>query len=192
VILVAYGVVGARSAAAAPPVGDPQGLALWARVNAAYTGVAGAEIVSRAGSLAVRFAVVLRAGRIQAARVEVPEPGGMDLIVGRVGSGTLARDAGSSCWRLLPSSDPRAIGELGRKFLNSPGMRIGRPRRTAAGWTLPVVARDGSNRTDFVFTIESRSLMVSSFTATNTGVRFGGSVRALATAPSIPTTTPRC
>jgi hypothetical protein len=148
-----------------PPVqtGDRQGIALWARVSAAYRTVPGASVVVRSGPLTVRFDDALRGEVVDGIAARATLEGRTTYLVGHVGSATFTKDPGRRCWRHVAASDPQAVVEA------SP---------------------DG--RASVMFSIDRRTLMVRSFTTRAGNIRGTGEVRALPAAPRIPAAVPRC
>jgi hypothetical protein len=172
----------------APPTGDAGGLALLARVHRAYVGVPAVEVSGRVGSLSFRITLVLGSAIGIAEQFVGREPSGTTMLVAMRGP-TFAREPGSSCWRRLPASAPQSFGNIGLHFPDQPGMTVKAPRRTSAGWLLPVVI-DGGPAT---FAIDGKSMLIRSITITaQQGSRIVEQVGALRSVPRLLVPEPRC
>src|SRR5438067_545868 len=123
-------VVVAAAAGAAPPTGDPKGLALLARVQRAYRAVPAIGIALRLGTTNFDLKLVLRSGVGLAEQIVVQTPSGTTTLVARRGGPTWAREPGKSCWQRLPASDSQSIDDLGLPFPSQPRMRVKAPQST--------------------------------------------------------------
>src|SRR5262245_376829 len=83
---------------AAPPSGNPKGLALLEKIHRAYRHVPGVVLSNKGAHSSTTL--VLRAGKTLAQQTVITTPSGQTTTyVGRVGGGAFVRDAGSTCWR---------------------------------------------------------------------------------------------
>jgi len=181
---------GAAVAAAAPPTGDPKGLALLDRVHGAYRSVPAVSIQLKLGTSTFVASVVLDSGVDVAERLVIRTPSGTTTSVARRGGPTFVRDAGKTCWRRLAASDPKALDDLGLRFPGHRGIRVGAPSSTATTWRLRFVSEGG--RPAF-YLIEKKSLRVRSITFTENGrSAYVEHVRTLGAAPAIPSASPVC
>jgi hypothetical protein len=169
------------------PSGDAAGLALLARVHHAYLHVPAVTLSGRSGSLSFRFTLVLRSGIGVAEQFVGREPNGTTMLVAH-GSPTFVRDPGTSCWRPLAASSPQTFANIGLPFPDQTPMRVRAPRRTPAGWALPVVAAGDAG----TFAIDGRSLLVRSFTLDSQGAAVVEKATALHSTPKLPDPRPRC
>jgi hypothetical protein len=172
-----------------PPYGDPAGLALLAHVHRAYVGVPAVAISGRTGSFSFRFTLVLRSGIGVAEQFVGRGATGTTLLVQRRRSPTFAREPGTSCWRALPAADPQSFENIGLRFPDQAGMRVGAPRRTSNGWLLPV----SIDREPATFAIQGGSMLIRSITINaQQGRRLIEHVSILHSAPRLLTPEPRC
>ena len=178
----------AAAAGAAPPTGDPKGLALLERVHRAYLTVPAVGISIRLGATSFDFKLVLRSGIGVAEQVVLREATGVKTIVARRGGATYFRGPGRSCWRKLAASDPQSIKDLGLRFPDHLLTRVNAPRRTATGWELPV----SSKGEPAVLVIDPKSLLLRSIVVTSAQTRYVEQVRALRPAPRLAFPSPRC
>lgn len=136
----------ARSNTAATPIGSPFGIVLLARMQAAYAHTPGLELTvrSRGSKRAVfgRFVFDLHRGIVAAEQFVAPGSPPIDLVASRGGS-TYLRQPGRECWRLLPSSDPRTLEDVGLPFPygRQPGKAMV-PKRSGNVWFLPTENRE--------------------------------------------------
>lgn len=147
VIAVLGGVltVGVRSGVAgkptAPPIGDRHGIALLARIHAAYRRVPALElVVTRREGTPGRFGhflIRLHHGTTTAEEFIRPRPAPTTLLA-RLDGPTYARDASRRCWRRLPSSDPRTLNNAGIAFPYERKEKVAPPRRVGHSWILKI------------------------------------------------------
>jgi hypothetical protein len=178
----------AAAAGAAPPTGDPKGLALLERVHRAYRTVPAVGISLRLGAGSFDYKLVLRSGIGVAEQVVVRQAGRTTTLVARWGGPTWVRDPGRSCWRRLAASNSQAIHDLGQRFPDQLLTRVKAPRRTPTGWRLPVSI---SGETA-VFVIDRKSLLIRSIVVTNPQMSYVEHVSALRPAPRLAFPTRRC
>jgi hypothetical protein len=180
----------AAAAGAAPPTGDPKGLALLERVHRAYRTVPAVGISLRLGAASFDYKLVLRAGIGVAEQVVVRQAGRTTTLVARLGGPTWVRDPGRACWRrLAPApSDSQAIHDLGQRFPDQLLTRVKAPRRTPTGWRLPVSI---SGETA-AFVIDRKSLLIRSIVVANPQMSYVEHVTALRPAPRLAFPTRRC
>ena len=177
-------------AAAAPPTGDPKGLALLDRVHGAYRSVPAVSIHLKLGTSTFVASVVLDSGVDVAERLVIRTPSGMTTSVARRGGPTFVRDAGKKCWRRLAASDPEALDDLGLRFPGHRGIRVGALISTPTTWRVRFVSEGG--RPAF-YLIDKKSLLVRSITFTENGKSaYVEHVRTLGAAPRIPSASPVC
>ena len=175
------------AAGAAPPTGNPKGLALLERVHRAYRTVPAVGISLRLGGASFDYKLALRSGIGVAGQVVRRDPSGTTTLVARWGGPTWVRDPGRSCWRRLAASDSQAITGLGQRFPDQLLTRVNAPRRTATGWRLPVSA----NGEPAVFVIDRKSL-IRSIVVTTPQTRYVEKVSVLRPSPKLAYPTRRC
>lgn len=130
----------------AKPIGNAHGIALFARVHAAYLRVPGVElsVASRGSTISSsrRFVLRLRAG-VAVAEEFVSSGTDGTVLAARRGGPTYAREAGKKCWRRLALSNPRTLQDVGLPYPYGrlPGKAMA-PRRTAGAWLLPTENRE--------------------------------------------------
>jgi hypothetical protein len=169
--------------------GDPRGLALLERVRTAYAAVPAVSVTARIGAHPIRFTLVLRRGVVVAEQLVSGEGAGATLLVAHGSGSTLAREPGSSCWRALPSSDPQALDDLGRRFPELPGMRVGAPHATPTGWALPITGPGGP----YTYAVDRGSGLLRSITVRSPGgAPIFEHVSRLRARPTLLTAAPRC
>jgi len=178
----------AAAAGAAPPTGDPKGLALLERVRHAYLTVPAVGISLQLGPTSFDFKLVLRSGVGVAEQVILVDSAGTTMLVARRGGRTYVRAQGRSCWRQLAASDPQSIVDLGRRFPDQLVTRVMAPRQTPTGWQLPVSLKGEPA----IFVIDRKSLQVRSIIVTSGQRRYVEHVRALRPAPRLAFPSPRC
>jgi hypothetical protein len=180
---------GAAVAAAAPPTGDPKGLALLDRVHGAYRGVPAVSIQLKLGTSTFVASVVLDSGVDVAERLVIRTPSGTTTSVARRGGPTFVRDAGKKCWRRLAASDPKALDDLGLRFPGHRGIRVRALISAPTTWRVQFVSE---GRTAY-YLIDKKSLLVRSIVFTENGrSAYVEHVRTLGAAPTIPSASPVC
>ncbi len=178
----------AAAAGAAPPTGDPKGLALLDRVRHAYLTVPAVGISTRLGPTSFDFKLVLRSGVGVAEQVILVDSTGTTMLVARRGGRTYVRARGRSCWRQLAASDPQSIVDLGRPFPDQLLTSVKAPQRTPTGWQLPV----SSKGEPAILVIDRKSLLIRSIIVGSGRTRYVERVRALRPAPRLAFPKPRC
>jgi hypothetical protein len=179
----------AATAQASPPTGNAKGLALLARVLAAYRHVPGVSVTGAYAGTFFGYVTALRNGN--AVAVEVRAPFG-NTFIRRLGGPTYELASGKNCWRAVPDSDPQSIADLGQPFGLEPNMRVGAPRRIASGWELPVRYSKGSSSGTFMYVVDGRTLLFRSARTVTGGSVLQEMFRPLTKAPAIPQPKPRC
>lgn len=178
----------ASAAGAAPPTGNPKGLALLERIHGAYRTVPAVGISLRLGGASFDYKLALRSGIGVAAQVVQRDPSGTTTLVARWGGPTWVRDRGRSCWRRLAASSPQTITGLGRRFPDQLLTRVRAPQRTRTGWRLPV-----SNQGEpAVFVVDGKSLLIRSIVVATPQGRYVEKVSVLRPPPKLAYPKRRC
>jgi hypothetical protein len=178
--------------AAAPPAGNPKGLALLERIHRAYRHVPGIVIVDNTSPVASRTTIVLRSGIAFAQQtVATTRAGGKTTYVARLGSSTFVRRPGGKCWR----RQGPPIDGIGHRFPDIRGSRVQAPKPSRHGWLLPVVAETPSRAVTGVarlmFDVDRKTLRIRRIVTPGT---YGGIgyVTPLGKTPRLATPSPLC
>jgi hypothetical protein len=179
---------------ASAPHGDAKGLALLARVHAAYRHVPAVQSGARVGPERLLFRLLLRAGVATAEEFLGVGPGGTTTLLARGSGPTYAREPGTSCWRRLAPSDSQSLEDVGLRFPDAYKMVVKAPRRAGAFWLLPVVSqgRYPGEGGKFTMHINATTMLLQSQTGSVGGHYLTQYVHALARRPKLPTPTPTC
>lgn len=183
-----------RATYANAPSGNAQGLALLARVHAAYRHVPAVQVTALLGSERVRFTLVLRAGVATAEEFLGVGPAGTTILVARESGPTYAREPGTNCWRRLAPSDSQSLDDLGLRFPDSYRMVVKAPRRSGSSWLLPALSRgsDPGDAASVTLRINATSLLLESQTVAASGHRAIERTQALTQQPTLPRPAPSC
>ncbi len=182
------GLVVCGSGLARGPSGDPRGLALLARVHAAYRHVPAVEVTGRNGAFRAHFSLLLHSGVATAEGYVGTSPVGVTRLVARGGGPTYAREPGTACWRKLRRSDSQSLTDIGTRFPDVPHMRVKAPRRVGSVWLLPFVAKGHV----FTLRISTRPLQLETLSITERGKTVTEHEKALQAKPTLPVPTPSC
>ena len=147
--------------AAAPPAGNPQGLALLEKIHRAYRHLPGILIVDNTSPVHSRTTIVLRSGVAFAQQtVATTRGGGKTTYVSRLGSSTFVRRPGGKCWR----RQGPPISGIGRRFPDIRGSHVEAPKASRSGWLLPVVSDTPSRAVTkvarLVFDVNGKTLRI--------------------------------
>jgi len=178
--------------AAAPPAGNPQGLALLEKIHRAYRHLPGILIVDNTSPVHSRTTIVLRSGVAFAQQtVATTRGGGKTTYVARLRSSTFVRRPGGTCWR----RQGPPINGIGHRFPDIRGSRVQAPKPSRHGWLLPVVAETPSHAVTrvarLVFDVDGKTFRIRRIVTPGTygGV---GYVTPLGKTPQLPTPSPFC
>ena len=122
--------------------GNPQGVALLAKINRAYQRVGAIGVVATSPHLKVAFTMRLTGGIVTSEQAIYTSGSSKAVLVGSL-AGTYARDAGTSCWRFVRASDPQALADLGHPVVAGPG-RVDKP--VVRGSEAEIVIHQGQYR----------------------------------------------
>jgi len=137
---------GVSPATALAPLGDRQGVVLFARMHAAYRHAAGVELlVTRRGQTTGAFGhfVISLTGGVATAEEFIGAGANPTTVVARAGGPTYLQPPTLKCWRRLASSDPRTLEDVGVAFpYGREGGKAMPPRQTARSWILRTENRE--------------------------------------------------
>jgi hypothetical protein len=171
-----------------PRDGKARGVALLSDVRRIYARVPAVVTTSRLKGTPIRFTSILKEGVVVGESFVGPR-GDTSTLVALPGTPTFAQDPGTSCWRLVPASDPQALTDIGSRFPPYPkDALVEMPQRTQTGWSLRVDTNEKSS----TFDIDSNTLHVRSITLREAGQQLEEHVSTLASAPALPSPQPRC
>jgi hypothetical protein len=182
---------GAATALLAPSAtaatGDRAGLALLGRIHRAYADVPGVSVTGQTGQLQFRWKIALDSGINVGEYFFAESPGGVTELVARQGGPTYAHNPGTSCWQELGKSDRQTLANVGLRFPDQAGMKVGAPRTVSGGSVLPVTAAGDPG----TFSLD-RSARVRSITVSTGGRSIFERVTTLQSRPALPQPEPRC
>jgi hypothetical protein len=167
--------------------------ALLDRARLTYTRVPGV-LITNVDAEPGSITVILRGGRVEAAAIVANTARGMTQLVERRGSPTFVSAPGTRCWLSLPAANPPGLAGMGAQFPPAvpAGAIVGKPRTIPGGWLVDV-----NTNTSEVSGLEIQDtppiVLVRSLTTTGVdGQAATLRVTTLGSAPSLPTTEPRC
>jgi hypothetical protein len=179
----------AARAPSTAPRGNAAGLALLARVEKAYRRVPAVVMNGDAGSLHVRFTLLLRRGVAVAEEFAGGAGSGTTTLVRRGSGPTWVRDPGATCWRSVARHASQDLDDVGLPFPDTSGGIVGRPTRRGSLWLLPLRSKDGGS---YSIHIAARNLHIVAETGLTSGRRFTELVLTLTRRPPLPVPRPTC
>jgi len=178
--------------AAAPPAGNPKGLALLERIHHAYRHIPAILIVDNTSPARSRTTIVLRSGVAFAQQtVATTRNGQKTTYVSRAGSSTFVHRPGTKCWH----RQGPPIDGLGRRFPDIRGSHVEAPKPSRFGWLLAVVSDSPSRAVSkvarLVFDVNRKTFRIRRIVTPGTSGSIAY-VTPLGKTPRLPTMSPRC
>ena len=141
-----------------------------------------------------RFTLLLRQGVAVAEEfVGVTSTGTTTLIAHGTGP-TYAREAGTSCWRRLATTDQQSLEDVGLRFPDGYKTTVKAPTHAGSVWLLPIhtEGRFPGEGGTFVMHIDAKTMLVESETGRAGGQPLTNHITALPQPPALPSPQPTC